>query len=470
MRRPILKNSIVSMPGAYRPMMWLAAPVLVEQILSTTVGFVDTWLAGRFLPGAAPLAAIGLMAYTLWLIPSMFATVAIGTTALVSRLVGAGKHDVASWITNQAFFCGSVLAVLVVAITWLCGPWFVATMNLEDEAARLALRYLTMMIPVIPAIMVEQVGIASLRAAGDTVSGFLVMAVVNVLNASVSTLAVIGWGPIPQLGWDGLAVGTAVGHVVAATILVGLLTKGRAGLRLNVRRWRPRQTLIRRLLKIGLPGGGDVAAILICHLWFLGIVNGLGTLAAAAHGLAIRIESLAYLPGTAFQVAATTMAGQYLGARDPQRASRGVMAATTVGVAMLSLTGLLFFHGADSLTALFTGDTNNEASLAAAPLLRLAAMTMPSLALTMILTGALRGAGDTRWPFFFTIIGMVGLRIPLAIFFGWDEYELPFLGVTIHGLGWGIRGAWYGLVVDIIVRSCLVVARFSQGSWRSVQV
>lgn len=458
------------MPGVVRPMLWLAMPVLVEQILATAVGFVDTWLAGRFLPGAAPLAAIGLMAYTLWLIPSMYATVVIGTTALVSRHVGAAKPNVASWITNQAFACGSAFTVLVVALTWFGGPWFVATMNLEDEAARLALRYLRLVTPVIPAIMIERVGIAALRAAGDTITGFFAMTLVNLVNAVVSTMAVIGWGPFPRLGWDGLALGTVAGHVLAATILVVILLRGRAGLKLNFRHWIPRRKLIWRILKIGLPGGGDVAAVLFCHLWFLGIINGLGTLAAAAHSLAIRIESIAYLPAAAFQVAATTMAGQYLGARDPERAKRGALAATVAGVAMLTATGLLFFFGAETLTGFFTGSANEEASRTAAPLLRLAAFSLPSLALTMTLTGALRGAGDTRWPFFFTLIGMVGLRIPLAIFLGWDHYELPWLGLTVHGMGWGIRGAWYGMLADIFVRSALVVARFTQGGWQSARI
>lgn len=458
------------MPGVFWPMIWLATPVLIQQVLTTTVGFVDTWLAARFLPGDAPLAAIGLMAYTLWLIPSMFATVSIGATALVARYIGAEKPTVASWFANQALFCGSVLAILVVFVSWFFGPWFIRTMNLEGEAATLALRYLAILVPVIPAIMIEQVGIASLRAAGDTMTGFIVMTLVNILNATVSAVAVVGWGPFPKLGWDGLAVGTATAHVAAAVILLFVLIKGRGGLQLQLSRWKPRRSFIERLLRVGLPGGADVGAVLFCHLWFLGIVNGLGTLAAAAHSLAIRIESIAYLPGTAFQVAATTMAGQYLGAKEPGRASRAVLAATITGTGMLTLTGILFFQAAGPLTAFFTGGQTNEAASTAAMLLRIVAFGMPSLAVTMILTGALRGAGDTRLPFLFTLIGMVGLRIPLAIILGWSEFQIPVVGWTVVGFGLGIRGAWYALVIDIVVRSFLVIGRFWHGGWRQARV
>ncbi len=154
-------------------MLWLALPVLVEQLLNALVGLVDTWLAGNFLPTAAHLAAMGLMAYVLWLLPSMFAAVAIGATAMTSRFVGAGDPQLAARVTNQAILVGSILSVVVMIAVYLLGPWFVGAMRLEEDAARLALRYLRFLTPVIPAIMMQQVGIACLRGAGDTVSGLL---------------------------------------------------------------------------------------------------------------------------------------------------------------------------------------------------------------------------------------------------------------------------------------------------------
>ncbi len=458
------------MPGVVRPMLWLAMPVLVEQILTTLVGFVDTWLTGHFVPGEAPMAAIGLMAYTLWLLPNMFAAVAIGCTALVSRYVGAGNKPMAGRATNQAFLCGIALAAVVLAITYACGHWFVSVMNLQDEAGQLADSYLRYMIPVIPAMMVERVGIAALRAAGDTMTGFVAMTMVNIANVIVSTALVTGWGPFPELGWNGLALGTAIGHLVGGLIIFALLCRGWSGLQLSWQWLKPDWPLIGRLLRIGLPGGADVVTILGCHLFFVGIVNGIGTLAAAAHSLAIRIESIAYLPGTAFQVAATTMAGQYLGAGDRHRAMRGVWANCVAGGAVMISMGLLFFFCAGDLTRFFAGSSNQPTARAAAPLLQLAAWAMPSLAATMILSGALRGAGDTRWPFLYTIIGMLGVRIPCALWLASDSLTLPIFGVAVTGLGLGVIGAWYGMVADIGVRSLLMSIRFGRGHWMKIHV
>jgi Na+-driven multidrug efflux pump len=132
--------------------------------------------------------------------------------------------------------------------------------------------------------------------------------------------------------------------------------------------------------------------------------------------------------------------------------------------------GFIFFFGARPLTSFFTGGADNATAELAVPLLRLVAWSMPSLALTMILTGALRGAGDTRWPFVFTLIGFVGIRIPLSTLLAWPTVTLPLVDITIGGFGFGVLGAWYAMLVDVVLRSVLVVLRFRHGGWQRVQV
>jgi len=206
----------------------------------------------------------------------------------------------------------------------------------------------------------------------------------------------------------------------------------------------------------------------VCHLWFLSIINTLGTTAAAAHGLGVRIESLAYLPGTAFQVAAATLAGQFIGAGDYQRARSSVWMACLVGGGMMIAAGFLFYFGAGRLTGLFLGEQTRDAAVVAVPLLQVVSFSMPSLALTMILTGALRGAGDTRWPLMFTFVGLLGIRIPLSYFFAWDHVSL--LGLEMSGMNLGVIGAWYAMVIDLVVRSILVSIRFFRGKWLETSV
>ena len=396
-------------------MLRLALPVLAEQLLTMLVGYTDWWLAGHYLGDASYLAAMGLMAYILWLLPSMFSAVAIGATAMVARYVGAGDTQRANHVANQAVSIGIIFSVVMTLATVLGGSWFVSAMQLNGEAADHALRYLGLLVPVLPAIMIEQVGVACLRGAGDTVSGFVAKTIVNLINVIVSMTLVTGWGPFPQLGWDGLAIGTACGHGVGGLMILGILLSGRAGLSLQGKLLRPVKSIVRGLLKIGVPGGLDIALILGCHLAFVAIINRLGTLAAAAHGLGVTIESMAYLPGVAFQVAATTMAGQALGANRPSRAVRSALTACSAACLVMICAGFVFYFAPYAMASFFTGSGSSPTALATVPLLQIVAWAMPSLAVVMVLTGALRGAGDTRWPLAITLVGYLGIRLPGAL-------------------------------------------------------
>ena len=445
-------------------------PVLAEESLTMLVGYTDWWLAGHYLAGAEYKAAMGLMSYVLWLLPSMFAAVSIGAMALIARSVGAGDRDAARRFAHQAILLGSALSIIVLAAVLLGSESLVRVMQLEGRAAELAVRYIWILTPVIPAIMLEQVGVACLRGGGDTVSGFIAKSIVNVVNVVVSTLLVVGPGNIPKLGWEGLAIGTACGHGLGGLLVLVLLVRGRAGLRLEFARLRPDPALLRRLWRIGMPGGVDVLAVLCCHFVYLAIINGLGVEAAAAHGLGVQIEALAYLSCYAFHVAASTMTGQLLGAGDSRRAARSAIEACMVGTTLLTLAALVFYFAGAWLAGFFTGDIHDPTAMAAGKLLKIVAFSTPPLAVVMVLTGALRGAGDTRWPLVVTFLGLIAVRLPLACLFAWESFHIPGIDITITGFGLGVAGAWWAMVIDVVLRSVLLIFRFWQGSWKTMTV
>jgi len=450
-------------------MLRLAVPVLAEQMLAMLVWFSDRLLAGHFLD-KPHMAAITLMAYVLWLIYGTFSLVAIGATAMVARAVGAGEFKQARHVTNQAFVVGAVVAACVMLVGFLFGHRIVLALQLEGKAAELATSYLRYMLPVVPMIMAEAVGIACLRAAGDVVSGLIIMAVVNAVNVGVSCLLVIGPGPVPQLGWQGIAIGTVCGLVVGGVLFIALLIHGRYGLRLQLSRLRPNGALIRRLLQTGVPGGVDMLSMIGCQLWFVAVINQMGDGAAAAHGVAISIESMAFLPGVAFQTAASTLVGQYLGARNPRKAVRSALLACLIGGGVMMIVAAVLLLGADPLAGLFVRAEHADVAALAVPLLRIVALAMPALALTIILTGALRGAGDTRWPMAFSLVGLLGVRLPLAYWLGFESIRVPFTDHTFAGWGLGVCGAWYAMAADLALRAVLVSGRFAQGGWKRIKV
>jgi putative MATE family efflux protein len=434
----------------------LALPVLAEHLLHLLVIFSDTVLTGRYL-GTEELAAMNVIFYAVWFLENLFGLVAIGSTAMVARFVGAGDWRTARRTVNQSFLAGAVLALVLTALGVLFVDDFVLAMQLSGRSAQLASEYLLLVILVLPVIMVETIAVACLRGAGDTVSGLIVMSIVVVVNLLVSWSLIAGWGPLPELGFLGLAIGTAAAHVTGGVLLLALLLRGRAGLKLQLRGLRPDWALIRRLLRIGVPGGTDVILIVVCHLAYMAIINALGDMAAAAHGVAVKIEALAYLPGAAFQVAAATLAGQYLGAGDHAKATRSVLLCLAIGGAGMTAMGVVFSVAATPLSEMFLGESKPDVIAKTAPLLRIVAVTMPALAIAMILGGALRGAGDTRVPMVLNLIGYLGVRLPLAYFLA-------------HKCGMGVEGAWLAMVADVFVRCGLILWRFLHGGWKRIKV
>jgi Na+-driven multidrug efflux pump len=202
-----------------------------------------------------------------------------------------------------------------------------------------------------------------------------------------------------------------------------------------------------------------MAANSLCQLWFLGVINRLGPTATAAHGVAIRCEAVAFLTISAFSVAASTLTGQFLGARRPDLAARAARTAWGLGAAVLTALGVILALGAEPLFGLFLGSGGTEVARLGAPLLRIVAFAMPCLATISVLGGALRGAGDTRWPLAIVLAGYLLVRMPLA-------YTLTAPG----GADLGLIGAWIAMLADLALRAALIAGRFGHGGWRHVRV
>ena len=234
--------SVTQSKSSFWAMTRLAVPALAEESLVLMVTYTD-WLLASWCfsaDGDATKAAMGLMAYVMWLLPSFFAVMAIGATALIARWVGANDLVAANRALHQAYLVGGLIAFVMTIIVWMFGDQFIAVMQLKGDAADFAYQYLQVVTLVIPLMMCSQIGAACLRGAGDTFTGFRVKLIVVGVNILVSTLLVTGWLGVPVVGWQGIAIGTAAGYTVGGIVLTGVLVRGRAGLQPRVRSGRDR--------------------------------------------------------------------------------------------------------------------------------------------------------------------------------------------------------------------------------------
>src|SRR5262249_38333932 len=185
---------------------------------------------------------------------------------------------------------------------------------------------------------------------------------------------------------------------------------------------------------------------------------------------AIRVEGLGKMPGGAFQASAATMAGQYLGAKDLVRARYSVIQTCLVAAATMIAAGVFFYLAAVPLAGFFLEGPNRSVVPLAAQLLRVVAYAMGPLAIVLVLVGALRGAGDTRWPLVLNLLGIVVFRVPVAYYLTRSDIYLPFIERTVHGANLGVVGAWYAMVLDIVVRCILLILRFRHDAWQRIEV
>lgn len=438
-------------------MLALALPVLAENVLAMFVGWSDAILTGRILVEERYLAAAGACSYLIWLIESFAALVSTGCQAIVARLVGADRVDEANHIVVQSLLLAFVLGLVLRLLVIFGAESVVTALNLETQAKELAVVYLRIVADCCPFMMLMMVGTMCLRAAGHTFAGMLIMSTVNIVNIALSWALTCGVGPIEGWGWPGVATGTAISFGVGGLITLAWLIRGYKDLRIPVAVPKPDPASFSRILKIGIPGAANSLGMVLCHLWFLSIIGKLGTTAMAAHIVAIRCESLSWLTADAFAIAAATLIGQSLGARRLDLARLYGWLSCLLGGLGMSFLGIIFFTAAYPMFWLFVDPSQTEVIELGVPVLRLVAFTMPGMAAAIIFTGAMRGAGDTRWPLIYNTVGLVTVRIPLA-------YALT------DWMPWGLFGAWVAMFVDIYARGLAATWRYLAAGWTTIEV
>lgn len=439
-------------------MIRLALPVLAEQFLNLSVGLFDTFLAGRI--SAAATVAIGLATYTQWLANMGVMLVATGTTALVSRYRGGGDDRRANHFANQSLTLAALLGVVLMIGFYSLAPMFARYFLLTGEARDITVNYLRIDAVGHMLMSVTFVGCAALRGVGNMRTPMAIFAVVNVVNVIVASALTFGIGPIPSIGVTGIVAGTVTARVIGVSLLLAVLYGGKRGLRLSLPDLRLSRESLARLLRIGVPAGGEGLVMGFGQFLFFGIIarvadGAVGQASLAAHAIAVRVESLTYLPATAWAMATATMIGQALGAGLPRRAKQaGHEGAMQCGLLAVGIAALFFVFSGEIYATM-----SNDPLVCGigAPAFRYLALLQPCMAVAIVYIGGVRGAGDTRFPLVISMIGTLGIRLSLGYFFG----------IVMQG---GLLGAWAGMFGDMIWRAIASAARFARGSWLKTRV
>jgi putative MATE family efflux protein len=430
-----------------RSVMTLALPVTVSSLLQRTEGIVAVFLVGGL--GAIPIAAVGLGQLLAFIATTLVSGLSVGTNVIIAQLWGARRQRDAGQAARHFLGLSILVSLGLMACGLLLNRYAMQLLGAAPEVIALSLPYSTLIFLVIPFTVLIQVLSSILQGTGDTKTPMYAMIAVNILHVAIAYPLIYGrWGS-PTLGVKGAAI--AVG-IAEATGTIYLLFRTLPFLH---RSKHMRFDFLRTIWQVGSPVSGERIVQQAGILVYTKIVLLYGTVSYAAHQVGLSIESLSFLPGHGFAIAAATMVGQSIGAGKYARAKLENWEANRMATLVMSLMGAVFFFFPYALLRAFTAD---EAVIELGTVfLKIVALLQIPLALTMVLAGSLRGAGDTHFIMVATSIGMWAVRVPLAFIAGvW--------------LDLGVFYVWLAMIVDWTLRMALMLWRYRSERWKMIQL
>ena len=426
----------------------LAWPVVLEMSGVMITGVVTTAMVGRL--GAVALTAVGIATMVQFASAMVIAAFGTGASALVGKESGAGQWEQVRRTAGQALLIGLLLGVALAIIGYAGAESLFLMIGAEPAVVALAGRILKVLFLFTPVYLLMVIGNAVLRGLSKTKTAFFIGTFSNLLSLLLSYLLIFGVG-LPAQGPMGVAWGTGIAQLCGGVLAMLVIARD-PHIQLHWRAvfsWHP--VTIRRILEISVPAAVEQAALQGGRVFFTFMIAGVGAMQFAAHQIAVQIESVSFLPGFGFSVAIMAIVAKSLGQGRPARAVRYTQITAGLAFVAMSLMGVVFFLFAESLTRLFIDDP--QVVYWGALCVMVAAFEQPTLALAYVFAGALRGAGDTRWPMYVTILGVWVFRMPLVY-------------LCVHVWQFGIVGVWVVTVLDFLLRSLVLWWRFRGSVWK----
>lgn len=430
-----------------RSVLTLALPVTVSSLLQRAEGIVAVFLVGGL--GATPIAAVGLGQLLAFIATTLVSGLSVGTNVIVAQLWGARRYQDAGEAARHFLWLSVAISFVLAGLGMAINHIVMQQLGAEPGVIELALPYSTIIFLVIPCTVLIQVLSSVLQGTGDTRTPMYALIVVNLLHILMAYPLIYGrWG-LPALGIKGAAVAVGLAEAIGVAYLLWQcrpILKPSLALRLD---------LVRSIWDVGAPVSGERIVQQAGILIYTKLVLIYGTVTYAAHQVGLSIESLSFLPGYGFAIAAATMVGQSIGAGKYTRAKLENWEANRLALVIMAGMGIVFFFFPYLLLRAFT--TDDAVIELGTMFLKIVAVLQIPLALTMVLAGSLRGAGDTRFIMGATTVGMWGVRVPMAL----------IVALWLH---LSVYYVWMAMIADWTVRMALLLWRYQSERWRAIQV
>lgn len=430
----------------------LAAPIIGLNVMTVLALAVDTAMCGRLPEADVALAGLGFATQVTFLLMVAQMGLTVGTIALVARAYGAREHDRVEHVLRQSTQLTVLVALVVATAGNGIAPLVIRAMGAQGEELRQALLYLRPLLTGTVFYYLILLFAGVLRGVGNTKLPFWISLLTNVLNFGFNYGLILGNYGLPALGVQGAALGTLASFAIGVVAYVLILRSGvQEGLTIKLRPTPIDRPLARELVRIGLPAAMDMVILNAAFLSIIGMLGRISPAAVAGHGVGLRVQALAFVPGMSVSQATAAMVGQALGANDVERANAVVRASLKLCVLLMTSLCVLILTGAYPITALFGIEAGEPITEYTVTWMKVLGYGMPIVGIWIAFVGMLQGSGHTR----------TSLRINLVA----TTAQIPLSWLLGFPLGLGPLGIWIAFPISFAIKAVWGWIEWRRGRW-----
>ena len=404
-----MKTDSLTQGTIWKKLLLFAVPLVISQFLQQFYNTIDAIVVGNYVSNEA-LAAVGITGPIVNMIVAFFSGMSTGASVIISQYTGAKNEKGVSDSVHTSMSLAIILGIVLSFIGYFTSPIILRLMQTPEDMIQDAASYLAIYFIGLVGLTIYNIGAAILNASGDSKRP-LYFLIVSTIVHTILVFVLVAWIP---LGISGAALATTISQVVSAILVVISLCKSDTSTHLNLKKLRVDKYIVKRIASIGIPAALQQSIVSISNIVVTSYINALDTIVIAGYSVAQKADGFLMIPTSALSLATTTFVGQNLGAKQVDRARKGVRDALLLNISITAVLSILSIIFITPLLKIFSSDA--AVILAGYDFLMIYSITRIILTLTNILPGALRGAGDVKVATYACIGSFVVLRqIYLAI-------------------------------------------------------
>lgn len=427
----------------------LALPAVGEMTLYMMIWVFDTMMVGRY-GGNLAVSSVGLSSEILYTFSNILISsgISVGITSLVARRVGAKEYAIAEEYATLGFLASLFISILFNVIFFLFPAYMLKAVGAEKQVVILGSVYMKIASIGIGFNMIMNALNAALRGFGNTKTPLLASIVINIINLSLDYILIFGKLGFPALGTMGAAIATTTAQFIGF-LFIALYMYNVSSVKVRLKYIKDLDiSMLKRLLNLSTPSSLQEGAFSISRLLSNFFIVSLGSIAFAANQITTAIESISFMPGWGFAIAATTLVGHKIGEKDYKGAKEYAYVSIFLATLVMTFCSMLFFLFPKALISLFITSTEQDVIKQGTLCLMIAAIEQPFIAISMVVGGVLKGAGDTKTPFRVSLFTSWIIRIPLMV----TAIYILKLSVTYVWIITSIQWSIDGMLIFILFR------------------